>query len=379
MAYLRQVCFLYFIFLSFIPAFAAEPKEPIRGVWLTTNFQLDWPSVAGLSTKVVESQKRELRSIVKELSDIGINTLFFQARLRGATFYNSQIEPQSRYLTNGANLKSSFDPLEYIISLCKAYNMQCHAWMVCMPLGGIDEIKRGGVLPFFNKNKQYLTYHQGSWYLEPSHPFTAKYLASIASEIASMYAVDGIHLDYIRYPENLASYPDEKLYKESKTDKSLAQWRRDNITDIVSEIYGQVKAVDSAIQVSSAPIGFLNPYVNGEYFGWNAFDGVCQDVQKWVELGIQDFLVPMIYFDTPLYAKAFVDWKNSITGIPVIPGLGVYKLDELETQWEYSDISQQLHTAKSLGENGYVLFRTENVLESNPMLLWMIRSYNYFD
>ena len=379
MTYLRQVCFLLIFYLSIAPLFSVKPKEPIRGVWLTTNYQLDWPSRAGLTPEIVENQKQELRSMVQDLSNLGINAIFFQARLRGTTFYNSKIEPYSRYLTNGANLISSFDPLEYVVSLCKAYDMQCHAWIICMPLGGTAEIKRGGVLPFFNKNKQYLTYHKGSWYLEPAHPFAAEYLASIASEIATMYAVDGIHLDYIRYPENLNVYPDEKLYKNSKTKKSLAEWRRDNITKIVCEIYDRVKAVDSSIQVSSAPIGFLNPYVNDEYFGWNAFDGVCQDVEKWVELGKQDFLVPMIYFDTPLYVKAFTDWKNSITEVPVIPGLGVYKLDEIDTQWKYGDITQQLHIAETLGEQGYVLFRTENVLKSNPMLFWMLRSHNLTD
>ncbi len=379
MTYLKQVCFFFILFLSITPLFSIKPKEPIRGVWLTTNYQLDWPSIAGLTTEIIEIQKQELRTIVQDLSRLGVNAVFFQARLRGTTFYNSQIEPQSRYLTNGANLTSSFDPLEYIVSLCKAYDMQCHAWIICMPIGGTAEINRGGVLPFFNENKKYLTYHNATWYLEPAHPFAAKYLASIASEIASLYAVDGIHLDYIRYPENLASYPDAKLYRESKTEKSLAEWRRDNITEIVCEIYDQVKAIDSSIQVSSAPIGFLNPYVNNEYFGWNAFDGVCQDVEKWVELGKQDFLVPMIYFDTPLYVKAFTDWKNNIKKIPVIPGIGVYKLDETDTQWRYGDISQQLHMAEALGEQGYVLFRTENVLKSNPMLFWMIRSYNYTD
>ncbi len=377
MTYFKQVCFILFFVLSITTLYSNSISQPIRGVWLTTNYQLDWPSKAGLTPEIIENQKNELRTIVKELSSLGINTVFFQARLRGTTFYKSQIEPQSRYLTNGANLISPFDPLEYIISICKAYNIQCHAWIICMPVGGTAEIKRGGVLPFFNKNREYLTYHNGTWYLEPAHPFAAKYLASLASEIASMYAVDGIHLDYIRYPENLDVYPDAKLYAASRSDKTINHWRRDNITYIVSEIYDQVKAVDSTIQVSSAPIGFLNPLVNKEYFGWNAFDGVCQDVQKWIELGKQDFIVPMIYFDTPLFAKAFADWKSSIKEIPVIPGLGVYKLDELDTKWRYADISQQLFMAESLGESGYVLFRTKNILESNPMLFWMIRSHNY--
>ena len=94
-----------------------------------------------------------------------------------------------------------------------------------------------------------------AWYLDPGNPETAKYLAAIAKEITMNYDIDGIHLDYIRYPENAENFPDGKTFRKYGKGKTISQWRRDNITSIVREIYNDVKLIKPWVKVSSSPVG----------------------------------------------------------------------------------------------------------------------------
>lgn len=137
---------------------------------------------------------------------------------------------------------------------------------------------------------------QGSWYLDPGNPGTAEYLSQIAKEIVSHYDVDGIHLDYIRYPEQGEKFPDQDTYRKYGKKQDLKQWRRNNITHIVRRIYTEVKKLKPWVKVSSSPIGKFNDTRRYSSFGWNAYSTVYQDAQKWLDEGIQDALFPMMYF-----------------------------------------------------------------------------------
>ena len=79
------------------------------------------------------------------------------------------------------------------------------------------------------------------WYLDPGVPETADYILSLVKEIVNGYDIDGIHFDYIRYPEEAKKFPDKALYNKSGKKKSLADWRRENINRMVYRIYDWVK------------------------------------------------------------------------------------------------------------------------------------------
>jgi Uncharacterized protein conserved in bacteria len=210
----RRIFVVMILLYLFIPYYVLAE---IRGVWITTNYQLDWPSKTGVTISVVKRQQRELIDMLNRLEEAGINTVFFQARLKGGVFYHSQIEPQSRYLTGNPNLSSPFDPLAFVVEECHRRNIACHAWIVCMPIGSRRYLEQNNLLSFYRKNSSWISAYRGEYYLEPSAPQTADYLASIAEEIVRNYDVDGIHLDYIRYPEHAADYPDKTLFRQSQT------------------------------------------------------------------------------------------------------------------------------------------------------------------
>lgn len=80
--------------------------------------------------------------------------------------------------------------------------------------------------------------------MDPGNPGTKEYLSCIVKEITSRYDIDGIHFDYIRYPEQADNFPDKDTYRKYGKGKELKQWRRDNITDIVHRLYTDIKTIN---------------------------------------------------------------------------------------------------------------------------------------
>ena len=173
-----------------------RPATEVRAVWLTTNYGLDWPR----SRTSQEEQKKELISILDDLKKNNFNTVIFQARTRGEVFYHSRIEPMSS-LVQTALGTPQFDPLAFVIDECHKRGLECHAWIVTYPLGNDKHVKSLGASSVTKKNPSLAKKFKGEWFLDPGNPRTDDYLLSIVEEIVTQYDVDGIHFDYIRYPD----------------------------------------------------------------------------------------------------------------------------------------------------------------------------------
>lgn len=144
---------------------------------------------------------------------------------------------------------------------------------------------------------------------------------SLVREVVERYDVDGIHFDYLRYPENAPRFPDSYDYRKYSKGRSLAQWRRDNLTEIVRYIYKGVKAMKPWVKVSTCPVGKYKDTSRYPSRGWNAFHTVYQDVQGWLGEGIQDQIYPMLYFRGNHFYPFALDWQEQSNGRQIIPGL----------------------------------------------------------
>lgn len=122
-------------------------------------------------------------------------------------------------------------------------------------------------------------------------------------EIVSRYDIDGIHLDYIRYPERASDFPDQSTYRKYGKKESLQQWRRNNITRIVRRIYTETKSLKPWVKVSSSPVGKYNDTKRYPSRGWNAYEVVYQDALQWLKEGIHDALFPMMYFQEIIFIR----------------------------------------------------------------------------
>ena len=123
------------------------PKHEVRTVWLTTIGGLDWPHSYSQSARSAEKQKQELRTILDQLQQAGINTVLLQTRVRATTIYPSSIEPWDGCLSGIPGKSPGYDALAFAIDECHKRGMELHAWVVTMPVGkwngpGCTELRR---------------------------------------------------------------------------------------------------------------------------------------------------------------------------------------------------------------------------------------------
>ena len=340
------------------------PKREARAVWLTTLGGLDWPISKASSAAGRERQKQELIDILDRLKAIHINTVLLQTRVRGSVIYPSKIEPWDVALTGQYGMDPGYDPLQFAIDECHKRGMELHAWVVTIPAYKVAQTKQMGKTGIHAKKANLIKKHNDQYYLDPGQPGTADYLVEICSEIVRNYDVDGLHFDYIRYPENAGSFPDGDSYKKYGNGRNKAQWRRNNVTHIVRSIYQRVKTLKPWVRISSSPVGKFRDTQRFSARGWNCYDAVYQDAQGWLREGIHDALYPMMYFKGNNFYPFAADWREQDNGRFVAPGLGIYFMDPAEKNWPLSDITNELYFVRSYGLGGQCYFRMKFLLDN---------------
>lgn len=329
---------------AFFTSASSQPKHEVRAVWLTTIGGIDWPHSYAQSVWSIEKQKDELRTILDRLEKAGINTVLLQTRIRGTVIYSSNIEPWDGCLSGHPGKSPGYDALRFAIDECHKRGMEAHAWIVTMPVGKWDAL---GCKRLRSKMPGNIIKIKADGYMNPESAQTANYLADICEEVTRGYDIDGIHLDYIRYPENLP--------KLKKLNPSVA---RDNITRIVRTISKRVKTLKPWVKMSCSPIGKYDNTSRYWSHGWDAYNTVYQDAVAWLRDGLMDELFPMMYFRDNNFFPFALDWKEQSHGRIVVPGLGIYFMSPKEKDWPLTDITRQLFFLRDIGM-GHAYFRSK--------------------
>lgn len=354
------------------------PKREMRAVWVTTLNGLDWPRTKATNAASRARQQQELCNLLDQLQASNINTVLLQTRVRGSVIYPSAIEPWDVALTGTYGQSPGYDPLAFAIDEAHRRGMELHAWIVTIPCFKQVLAKQMGPKSVLRTHPELCKKHADMYYLDPGLPGTADYLQRICHEIVSNYDVDGIHFDYIRYPENAASFPDGATFKKlAPKGTNKAAWRRDNVTRIVRHIYEDTHKLKPWVRVSSSPVG---KYADVSRFlsrGWNARDAVHQDAEGWLRMGIHDILFPMMYFDGNHFYPFAADWQEQSFGRFVAPGLGIYFLHPQEKDWPLGVIQRQLHYLRSQGLAGQCYFRSKFLTDNIKGLYDYLRSDFY--
>ena len=255
--------------------------------------------------------------------------------------------------------------------------MELHAWMVAIPIGNNRQIKLLEKNSVVKKQPSICIHYKDSWFLDPGNPKTDNYLAKLINEVVSRYDVDGIHFDYIRYPERAKDFPDHTSYRKYGKKKDLSQWRRDNMTRIVRRLYTEVKQIKPWVKVSCSPIGKYNDTGRYSSSGWNAYKEVYQDAQLWLKNGIHDALFPMMYFQGNNFYPFALDWQENKSGRWIIPGLGIYFLHPKEQDWKLDEIARQIYFLRNIKADGEAYFRNRFVMDNTKGLLDELQEHFY--
>ena len=347
----------------------------MRAVWLTTNYSLDWPNKPFRNASEIKNQQKELIDILDKLKAANFNVVFLQTRLRGDVIYNSKIEPVSSHIALAKNDWTNYDPLDFVIKECHKRGLECHAWFVTYPLGS----GKGTGSSTVKKNKDWVRKHAGEFYLDPGDPKTNEYLLSLVKELVANYDIDGFHMDYIRYPDKISKAYDEGTYKKYGKGKKLDEWRRENINQFVYSVYDTIKALKPWVQVSSSVIGMYDKIPNNNQRHWTAYGSVYQDPENWLKSGKHDFIVPMMYYADDLFYPFVIDWSQRSHGRLIIPGLGLYQLDEKEANWASKQIIDQIQYSRDHNTGGNAFYRVRHLMNNKKDITNKIINnyYNY--
>lgn len=379
---LRLLLLIFILCACHLPVqgqFVCSPKHEYRAVWLTTIKGLDWPKVPLSSSQgcaeVSRSQREHLCRILDSLQTIHINTVLLQTRIRGDVIYPSAIEPFSPVFTGCYGIAPDYDPFAFAIEECHKRGMKLHAWIVTIPLGEASYVKGHDKQSLPAKKPGQCTRFKGAWYMEPSHPATAEHLSALVEEIINRYDVDGIHFDYIRYPEGNRNYPDEALFKRDCRGMIKSDWRRDNITRLMRTLYFKVKDIKPSVCVSAATLGKHADVSRYSSYGWNAYHTVYQEAQEWLREGIVDVVFPMLYYAENHFYPFVCDWGEHSYGRHVVAGIGTYQLHEDEKNWNLEEVMRQLYVVRAHNAiAGTAQFRSQFVTDNVKGVYDLLRS-----
>ncbi len=361
--------YIFFLFICSVLATKAQsiiynnqaPKHEVRAVWLTTIGGIDWPHSYSQSPNSAEKQKQELRLILDRLQKAKINTVLIQTRIRGTMIFPSIYEPWDGCLSGFPGKTPGYDALQFAIEECHKRGMELHAWVVTIPVGKWNAL---GCKSLRKKYPGLIRKIGPDGYMNPEDFRTGNYLADICKEITHKYNVDGIHLDYIRYPETW----DIKVSREQG---------RNYITRIVEKIHDAVKTEKPWVKMSCSPVGKYDDLSRYWSHGWNANTKVCQDAQGWLKSGLMDELFPMMYFRDDQFFPFAIDWQEQSCGRIIVPGLGIYFLDPREGKWSINDITSEMHHTRNLGM-GYAFFRNKFLLDNKQGILDFTDRFNEY-
>ncbi|MBQ9232238.1 MAG: family 10 glycosylhydrolase [Prevotella sp.] len=347
---MKRYTILLFFLAALLTVFA-QPKQELRAVWLTTLEGLDWPSTKGTSLAVEQKQKQELCHILDLLKEANVNTILFQTRIRGTVTYPSRIEPWDGCVSGRFGTAPNYDPLQFAIEETHKRGMEIHAWVVTVPTGKWNSY---GARNLRQTHPELMRHVGEDACLNPEDSRTADYIASICEEITQRYDVDGIHLDYIRYPETWNI-------------RGSRQQARDNITRIVRAIHQKVKGLKPWVKLSCSPLGKFDDLTRFPSGGWNAYNKVCQNAQGWLRDGLMDQLYPMMYYDGKHYYPFAADWSEHRYDREIAAGLGIYRLIRSEGNWNLDAIKRQMYVARQLGL-GHCYFRSRFLTDNTKGL-----------
>ena len=361
----RRMLSVILVLTMLLPvAYAAQPaQDGMRGVWVATVANIDYPSCQGLTA---DELKSEADTILDNIAAMGLNTVFFQVRPSADALYQSDIFPWSCYVsgTAGQAPDQDFDVLSYWVEAAHSRGLQLHAWLnpYRITRSGQEELDALPETSPARQHPEWVVEYDGNYYFNPGLPAVQQLVVDGAAEIVRNYDVDGIQFDDYFYPTQDASF-DQAAYQayadeasQSGTPLSLQEWRIANINALISEVYRRVKAVNPDAQFGIAPQGNLQN-------DWN----MGADVASWCKAkGFLDYICPQLYvnFENPTlpFGTAAQTWKNLVRDpdIELYFGLAVYKAgsDADDGTWKTADdiLARQVSLGRTVECDGFMFY-----------------------
>jgi uncharacterized lipoprotein YddW (UPF0748 family) len=229
----------------------------MRGVWMTTLLNIDWPSSPDLATS---QQNQEIISILDHHQSMGINAVFLQVRPAAETFYQSSFEPWSQWLTGvqGKEPRPYYDPLEFWIEQCHLRGMELHAWFNPFRAALSENVSLLHPDHVVHRRPDWFVDYSGRIYFNPGIPEVRDYVRDVIMEVVNRYQVDGVHFDDYFYPyrvDGLEFADRESFLKWGHGSVDIEEWRRNNISFFVKVISDSIRSAQPMVRFGISPCG----------------------------------------------------------------------------------------------------------------------------
>ncbi len=293
--YKKGEFFLLFFLLIFCPLSALE-----KAVWATP-WDID--------------SKEKIDEMISKITECGINTIIAEVRYRGDALYFPNKYDSSSPNEEPRNYKLSdqdFDPLEYLSGLCQQRDLKLVAWLTTFVITGNETDNIGLEHPYLtypfwithnSQGDRMLPREEEGAYFDPAIPEVQDYLFNIFMDVINNYKIDGIQMDYIRYPSKNYGYNPLALkhFKESNF-VDYQEFKRDNVTNFVKKIYEGAKKINPQLTVSAAVFANYD----------DAYYTRSQEWVKWLQSGIIDKVYLMAYAKENEVIKKQLDFASSL-------------------------------------------------------------------
>lgn len=343
-------------------------KREVRSVWMATVWALDWPS----STSSTTAQKNEMVKYLDVLQKNNFNAVYFQVRTMSDAFYKSSYEPWSSYLTGTRGKDPGWDPLAFVVEECHKRGMECHAWVNPYRFSTGSNwstvqdqaLKSAGMLLAYTKSDGKTT-----TILNPGLESVRKRIVDVCKEIISNYDVDGLVFDDYFYPEGIpvtSSAGDYDLWQKSGASMTFGDWRRNNVNQMVADVYNMVQQQKPYVRFGISPAGAActSAAVAAKHgidrcpvaSDWQ-YDGIFSDPVAWLEAGTIDYISPQLYWKTNHKTNPFgpmTKWWSYVAkhfGRHHYASHSISFLNSSNTTGDWEEIGKQVQFSRDYTEN----------------------------
>lgn len=353
---------------------AAEGE--LRGMWLATVLNRDWPSKSGLTP---DEQRAELLAHLDTAVDCRLNTVIFQVRPTADALWPSPYEPWSQYLTGTQGKDPGWDPLGTAVEEAHARGLSLHAWFNPYRVAIHADPSRLVASHPARKNPDWVVPYGGKLYYNPGIPAVRAFVRTAMLDAVRKYPVDAVHFDDYFYPYPVAGqvFDDDAAYDQHGGGfPNRAAWRRDNIDRLVRETAAEIKAIRPGTEFGISPFGVWRNAETDELgsdtrAGVQTYDDLHADTRRWVRENWIDYIVPQLYwnigFGAADYAKLLPWWAETArgSGTRLYIGEALYKAGDPAQPAAWQDpaeLSAHLTLARDFPEaRGHAFFSAKDV------------------
>ncbi|MEV6839141.1 family 10 glycosylhydrolase [Streptomyces sp. NPDC051133] len=368
--------------LATAPGAAAVPDHrhrasaEMRGVWIATVANRDWPSRPGLTAG---EQRTELIAHLDKAVRARLNTVILQVRPTADALWPSPYEPWSEYLTGTQGEDPGWDPLGTAVQEAHARGLQLHAWFNPYRIANHTDPSRLADGHPARLHPDWAVPYGGKLYYNPGLPQVRAFVQRAMLDAVARYPVDAVHFDDYFYPYPVAgqTFDDDDAYDRYGGDfDSRAAWRRDNIDLLVREMAAGVRRIRPGTRFGISPFGVwrnaaTDPLGSDTRAGVQTYDDLYADTRTWVREHWIDYIVPQVYWNIGFAAAdyaALVPWWAEVargTATRLYIGEALYKAGAAGQPSAWQDpveLSRHLTFAARYPQvRGHVFFAAKDV------------------